>query len=122
MKLTIEVFLYMLFFFFEIIAIVITCFFSIFTLGNDWSTYKFINDSLIGYILTKIFIILILSLIFGAIPTLLYWLLKKFFLLSDNLLNSLNTFKFFKWQFLLLFCLGFCAVVWNTIRISQMKF
>ena len=70
-----------------------------------------------NYILSRISLNVALSLAFGLFLTFLYWLIRKFYMLPETIIEKLDARSFFKWQTAALFCFGILAILWRIYKI-----
>lgn len=100
-----------------IVLLLNTAFISAETLISPDAMFELYTKAPENYILSRIGINLCLSLAFGLFLTSLYWLIRKYYMLPETIIEKVDTQNFFKWQTTALFCFGVCAIVWRIYKI-----
>jgi hypothetical protein len=70
-----------------------------------------------NYILGRIGLNIGISLAFGVFLTFLYWLIRRFYMLPETIIEQIDERSFFKWQTIALFCFGLGAIIWGIYKI-----
>lgn len=70
-----------------------------------------------NYILSRIGLNIVISLAFGFFLTFQYWLIRRFYMLPETIIEKVDERSFFKWQTIALFCFGIGAIVWGIYKI-----
>lgn len=70
-----------------------------------------------NYILSRVSINIVISLAFGLFLSFQYWLIRRYYLLPETIIEKIDTPSFFKWQTAALFCFGIGAIVWRIYKI-----
>jgi hypothetical protein len=69
------------------------------------------------YIFERLALALCLSLVSGVFLTFLYWLIRRYYMLPETVIETLGTRSFFKWQTTALLGCGIGATIWHIYKI-----
>lgn len=94
-----------------------TSFISAETLLSPDAMFEFYSGAPENYILSRISINIVISLAFGLFLTFQYWLIRRFYMLPETIMEQIDERNFFKWQTIALFCFGLGAIVWRIYKI-----
>lgn len=100
-----------------IVMLLNTAFISSETLLSPDAMFALYTSAPEHYILERFGLNVGISLVFSTLLTSLYWLIRKFFMLPETVIEKVDTISFFKWQTTALFCFGICAIFWRIYKI-----
>ncbi|RFS17681.1 hypothetical protein [Emticicia sp. C21] len=123
MKPVLGIILYMSFAYCEIVAwgfvalLLNTAFISADTLLSPDAMFELYTGAPENYILSRLSINIVISLAFGLFLSFQYWLIRRFYMLPETIIEQIDARSFFKWQTIALFCFGLGAIVWGIYKI-----
>ncbi|GAB3503439.1 hypothetical protein [Emticicia fontis] len=123
MKPLLGIILYMCFGYCEIavwgfvVLLLNTTFISAETLLSPDAMFELYTGAPENYILGRLSINIIISLVFGTFLTFQYWLIRRFYMLPETIIEKIDARLFFQWQTAALFCFGIGAIVWRIYKI-----
>jgi hypothetical protein len=100
-----------------IVLLLNTTFISSEILLSPDAMFEFYTGAPENYIMGRIGINIIISLTFGIFLTFLYWLIRRYYMLPETIIEQIDERSFFKWQTTALFCFGVGAIVWRIYKI-----
>lgn len=99
------------------VLLIKTAFISAETLLSPEAMFELYTQAPELYIFERLGLAFCLSLVSGAFLTFLYWLIRRYYMLPQTVIETFDTRSFFKWQTTALLCFGICATIWHIYKI-----
>ena len=100
-----------------IVLLVNTTFISAEVLLSPDTMFELYTSAPESYILSRVGLNIGISLTFGLFLTFLYWLIRRYYMLPETIIEKVDAAIFFKWQTTALFCFGILAIIWRIYKI-----